>query len=259
MDPTITEQAAWERECTRTLEDCVSLGAVDGAAKWTQLRSGVPLEKHLRIKDSDFSRKDLSGFDFSFCKFRNVKFVGTNLKKTSFRKAIVREANFTSSDVRGATFADADLRTSVMRDVHIDDGTDLALISGGFPDHMDQLLKDRAEAARRRAEFERDRSRSPLHKAIVKAMGYGESVKRLLVAAVVVIGGFGFLFWAADRENTSWQEAAVYSVQYFVALGDPYAETNFTLSVFGTLEAALGLLFLALLLSAVTRHLIVNR
>jgi hypothetical protein len=31
MDPTITEQAAWERECTRTLEDCVSLGAVDGA------------------------------------------------------------------------------------------------------------------------------------------------------------------------------------------------------------------------------------
>lgn len=259
MDVTITDEDSWAQECTKWLKECVGKGAVTGRDEWARLSSAVPLDRYIRIKDADFSGMDVSGFDFTYCKLRDVQFLGSNLSHSIFRQAIARGCDFSNSDVRGATFQEADLRTSIMRNVHADDATNLALISGGFPDHMDGLLRDRAEAELRRREFARDRSRGSLHKWVVKTIGYGESVKRLITAALIVIAGFASLFRAVDAATTSSAKAVVYSLQYFVALSDPYADSNFALSAAGTVEAALGLVFLAFLLSALARHLLVNR
>jgi len=259
MIPYTDADRSWAEKCTQVLLDSIALGQAAGARDWKAQRAKLTDQEHIRIWDLDLSERDLRNFDFSRCKLFNVKFVGATLVQSSFEQTILRECNFTRANLVGASFRGADLRTSVFRNVQIDNETDFAVIKGRLPEDADLLLEDRARAAWAREEFEQDLSRGKVHRALVKVLDYGDNLPRLLAIAGGLILFFALLFWIAGPAGTSWPKALVYSLQYFVALSDPWAESCFALSAIGTVEACFGLVFLALLLSSITKQLVLTR
>lgn len=259
MDLNLQDGRAWAQSCTDELVRCVNLGASRGAAEWARARSVVPDDKHIRLWNTDLSHHDLSRFDFSRCKLKNIKLVGSNLTGASFYQAIARQCDFSRSILFGASFHYADMKTSIFRHVQVDNDTDFNFNKGNLPDDADLLLKDRAENAWAREELEQDASRGIVSRHITRAIGYGQSPSRLLALAFVAIMLFAAIFWLGGPQDITPFKAIVYSLKYFVALTDPFEETNFALSAVGTIEASVGLIFLALLLSAVTRKLVLSR
>lgn len=216
-------------------------------------------QEHIRIWDLDLSNHELENFDLSRCKLLRVKFVGASLIRSNFEQTIMRECNFTRSKLVGTSFRGADLKTSIFRNVQIDDETDLSIAKGRLPNDADLMLEDRVKAVWAREEFDQDPSRGKAHRALVKLLDYGDNLWRLFIAASIVIVAFALLFKAAAPPTTSWLKVLIYSLQYFVALSDPWAESYFALSVVGTFEACIGLIFLALLLSSITKQLVLAR
>jgi hypothetical protein len=255
----MSSDAEWAEKCTKTLVESVALGQTAGAADWKKQRAELTDQEHIRIWNLNLSNKDLKDFDFSRCKFSKVKFIGATLVRSSFEQSILRECNFTHAKLMGTNLRGADLKTSILRDVEFDKKTNFSIMKGRLPEDADLVFEERAKTAWAREEFDRDLSRGTIYRKLVKAIDYGDNLRRLLAFAVIVIGLFALLFWIAGPAGTPWWRAPVYSLQYFVALSDPWAERCFALSTAGTLESCLGLVFLALLLSSITKQLVLTR
>ena len=258
----------WQKRCTKTLTDCVALGAAAGETAWERHRRELVQEDRIIIANCDLRGRDLAGFNFSFCYFIDVDLTGASLRRATFDRAIVRKCFFVRADLRGADFSRASIgRDTIGWDAIIDRTSRLAFTGasddlGGFG----PLFRSRAEDDQRVDAIERS-NRHPVAKIWYRFIDYGRSIWRLGIAFLLVTVVFGVIYWLVDlyrpdlydRGHWAFPDFIIMSTQRFLN-GPPFfgGQGRLLQSLFA-LEGVLGYASLGLLAAVLVRKLVVVR
>lgn len=239
---------------------CAAAGPL-GARAWFDAKKELEQIQRVIIADAELTGLDLRNFSFLRCYIIRVNFNKSDLRGCNFRQSIVRNTDFTESDIGGANFRLADLGSTVtMLSVLHDSTTDFGVGPGNFPEKIDIALHEMAQNAWRKDGILRNRSTKGFYRAILYLTDYGENINRLTLAATSIVISYSVIYFllgpVEGHDSQRVATSILNSVRYFFALTDPY-EGNILLSVLGISETMLGLVGMAILLSVITRRLII--
>lgn len=249
---------SWQRYCTAELHRCIGLGGETGRKEWNRLRNNLSTISRIIIADSDFSGKSIEGYDLRYCYFARNKLVGSKISKSKFNQSIFVECNFSQSDVGGADFSEASIRSeTIFSDISWNEQTNFHIKKGPLPSTIDISIKEKITKAWRISEFHNGQSHI-ITKLFAKIIGHGESFSPLFVIAILIIILFACIFFLLGSSDVRFAsdttlDFTLNSARYFLLLSDPYEGKSNILSILGMIEGALGLTFLALLITSITK------
>jgi hypothetical protein len=245
----------WQLECQDGLRVALDMGGTLGQEHWQALRQKWITQKKERVilADLDLSGEDLRDYNLSRCWIGRCSFINSNLSGANFSQSILRDCDLTGANISGTSFYAADLASPNNRLIHtrFDDTTNMEVNRSQLAPEMDRALVDMAEAAWRRTDWRRRRSKSLIYKLLSFITDYGFGLGRVGLSAVFTVVAFATIFYMADLQ-TSAGGALLISARYFIGLEDYYSSSNALLSLIGIGEAVLGLGFLAVVIAIFT-------
>ena len=257
----------WQKYCTAELQKCIDLGR-RGEAHWAVRRWQLHEESktdprangRIIIADLNASRRILRRYSFFACYLVRCDFSKSNLLGSDFELAIIRQCTFEGADLTLSTFGEADIEgDNDFRNVTATNGViDFAVKYENQPLKIDRFLLRAAESARDIDEAIRNEGNFFIRHART-ALGHGLSLPRLASGAAMVIALFalGWLFSPIKPEADVAERvgaSVLISMRYFLGLTDQFGETFGWWALIGLAETAVGLLFLAVLVAAVSRR-----
>lgn len=257
-------EGSWQNYCTSILLDCISKNSVISAKMWNEKKVELEKIKRVIIADAEFVDADMRGYIFSRCYFIRCEFSGCRLDRSVFRYAIIRSSRLIECSISSADFGEADLAEDVsLISISYNDRTNFSVRSGRFPSKIDVGLRDIAENEWRKQDIKRNKSRGALYRILVRLLGYGARMDRIIYISLSIIAAFTALYASInpikDDPYSTISIALKNSLRYFLSLSDPYEVNGGLISVAGIMESALGLIMLAVLISVISRRLILVR